>query len=117
MSPVTRHASSWSSPACGDRTSWTTSCFLASRASGRSSQRHSTTPVRRAPRRSTSVRGRQVIVHTRLESTQLKGNLLGDPTERDIFVYLPPSYEQDPDERYATAYLLHAYGENAEQVV
>ncbi len=58
-----------------------------------------------------------MIVHARLESPQLKGNLLGDPTERDIFVYLPPSYEQDPDERYATAYLLHAYGENAEQVV
>jgi S-formylglutathione hydrolase FrmB len=58
-----------------------------------------------------------VIVHTRIEGTQLKGNLLGDPSERDVFVYLPPSYEQHPGRRYATAYLLHAYGENAEQVI
>lgn len=40
-------------------------------------------------------------MHARLEGTQLKGNLLGDPCERDVFVYLPPSYEQDPGRRAA----------------
>ena len=30
-----------------------------------------------------------MIVHTLLESSHLAGNLLGDPSERDLFVYLP----------------------------
>lgn len=45
-----------------------------------------------------------MIVHTRLDSAHLAGNLLGDPSERDLFVYLPPGYE-DSDRRYPTAYL------------
>jgi hypothetical protein len=53
-----------------------------------------------------------VIVHTRLDGSHLAGNLLGDPSERDLFVYLPPGYEES-DRRYPTAYLLHAYGETA----
>ena len=57
-----------------------------------------------------------MIVHTRLESSHLASNLLGDPNERDLFVYLPPGYEES-DRRYPTAYLLHAYGQTAEQVV
>jgi S-formylglutathione hydrolase FrmB len=57
-----------------------------------------------------------MMVHTRLESSHLASNLLGDPSERDLFVYLPPGYEES-DRRYPTAYLLHAYGQTAEQVV
>ena len=40
-----------------------------------------------------------MIVHTLLESSHLAGNLLGDPSERDLFVYLPPGYEES-DRRY-----------------
>ena len=57
-----------------------------------------------------------MIVHSRLESANLAGNLLGDPSERDLFVYLPPGYE-DSDRRYPTAYLLQAYGETAATMV
>jgi S-formylglutathione hydrolase FrmB len=57
-----------------------------------------------------------VIVHSRIEGTELAGNLLGDPTERDLFVYLPPGYE-DSDARYPAAYLLHALGSSAETEV
>ena len=57
-----------------------------------------------------------MIVHSRIESTHLQGNLLQDPSERDLFLYLPQGYE-DSDRRYPTAYLLHAFGENAEQLV
>jgi S-formylglutathione hydrolase FrmB len=57
-----------------------------------------------------------VIVHTRLESAHLAGNLLGDPSERDLFVYLPPGYE-DSGQRYPTAYLLQAFGETAAEIV
>jgi S-formylglutathione hydrolase FrmB len=58
----------------------------------------------------------KMIVHSRVESANLAGNLLGDPSERDLFVYLPPDYE-DSAHRYPTAYLLHAFGENAEELV
>jgi hypothetical protein len=45
-----------------------------------------------------------------LESSHLAANLLGDPSERDVFVYLPPGYEES-DGQYPTAYLLHACGQ------
>ena len=54
-----------------------------------------------------------VIVHSRIEGTQLARNLLGDPSERDLFVYLPPGYDES-DTRYPTAYLLHALGSSAQ---
>jgi len=57
-----------------------------------------------------------MIIHTRIEGSHLAGNLLGDPSERDLFVYVPPGYEES-DRRYPAAYLLHAYGTTAEQVV
>jgi enterochelin esterase family protein len=57
-----------------------------------------------------------VIVHHLLDSPHLAGNLLGDPSERDIYVYLPPGYE-DSDRRLPTAYLLHPGGSTAEQLV
>jgi enterochelin esterase family protein len=42
-----------------------------------------------------------VVTH-RLESTVLRGNPLGDPTERALTVYLPPGYEADAGRRYPT---------------
>ena len=57
-----------------------------------------------------------MIVESRLDSAHLAGNLLGDPSERDLFVYLPPGYHSS-DRRYPTAYLLHAFGQNARDLV
>lgn len=57
-----------------------------------------------------------MIIHTRIEGSRLRGNLLEDPTERDLFVYVPPGSEES-DRRYPTAYLLHAYGTSAQQLV
>jgi hypothetical protein len=57
-----------------------------------------------------------MIVHSRLESSHLADNLLGDPSERDLFVYLPPGYD-DSSRSYPTAYLLHAFGQDAERLV
>ncbi len=39
------------------------------------------------------------IVHVAVDSRALRGNLLGDPSERTVAVYLPPGYD-DSDERY-----------------
>lgn len=57
-----------------------------------------------------------MIIDSRIEGVHLTGNLLGDPTERNLYVYLPPDYE-DSDRRYPTAYLLHAFGQDAESSV
>ncbi len=57
-----------------------------------------------------------MIVHSLIGSAHLAGNMLQDPSERDLFVYLPPGYE-DSKFRYPSAYLLHAFGENAEELV
>ena len=40
----------------------------------------------------------------------LEGNLEGDSPDRDVTVYLPPSYKADESRRYPVVYLLHGYG-------
>jgi len=40
----------------------------------------------------------------------LEGNLEGDSPDRDVLVYLPPSYEGDQNRRFPVVYLLHGYG-------
>jgi len=57
-----------------------------------------------------------VLVHSRLDSRHLAANLLGDPSERDVFVYLPHDYDTS-ERRYPTAYLLHALGDSAATMV
>jgi len=43
----------------------------------------------------------------------LAGNLEGDPSDRDVFVYLPPSYATARNKRYPVVYFLHGYGVGA----
>lgn len=50
------------------------------------------------------------IVEVKIPAPSLKGNLLGDAAERNISVYLPPSYDTSPTKRYPVVYLLHAFG-------
>ena len=45
-----------------------------------------------------------------LESQILQGNLPGDATERMLPVYLPPSYDINPDKRYPVIYVLAGHG-------
>jgi hypothetical protein len=42
----------------------------------------------------------------RFESDALKGNVLGDPHVRPLWVYVPPGYEQETDRRYPTVYQI-----------
>jgi S-formylglutathione hydrolase FrmB len=44
-----------------------------------------------------------------LESDALRGNPLGDPSERPLWVYVPPGYDDDPDRRYPSVYLIQGY--------
>ena len=50
----------------------------------------------------------------KVHGASLEGNLEGDPAERDVFVYLPPSYASQPNRRYPVVYFLHGYGATAE---
>jgi len=50
------------------------------------------------------LRGR--FEETVFTSTALRGNPLGDPHERPLWVYLPPGYDDDPDRRYPSVYVI-----------
>lgn len=52
---------------------------------------------------------RGTVVIEPFESQVLKGNPLGDPHVREIPVYLPPGYDQDPGRRYPVIYWLHGF--------
>src|SRR4026208_292081 len=39
-------------------------------------------------------------------SEVLRGNALGDPHERPLWVYVPPGYDDEPDRRYASVYVI-----------
>ena len=45
----------------------------------------------------------------KVHGKSLDGNLSGEPADRDVSVYLPPSYEVQPNRRYPVLYLLHGY--------
>lgn len=45
----------------------------------------------------------------RIVSAALRDNPLGDAATRPLWVYLPPGYDDDPDRRYPTIYLLQGY--------
>lgn len=47
------------------------------------------------------------VVAERFDSKALRGNPLGDPTERDVAIYVPPNY--DPHRRYPAAYAIVGY--------
>ena len=53
---------------------------------------------------STEIRGR-FDEHV-VESELLRGNPLGDPHARPLWVYVPPGYEDDADRRYPSIYVL-----------
>jgi S-formylglutathione hydrolase FrmB len=43
------------------------------------------------------------------ESAVLRENPLGDPWQRPLWVYVPPSYDNAPDRHYPVVYLLQGY--------
>ena len=44
-----------------------------------------------------------------VESEALRGNPLGDPHERPLWVYLPPGYDDEPERRYPSIYVIQGY--------
>src|SRR5262249_31157891 len=56
-----------------------------------------------------------MIEHIKVHGTALEGNLEGDAVDRDVFVFLPPSYAKEKSRRYPVVYALHGYSIGADQ--
>jgi S-formylglutathione hydrolase FrmB len=56
-----------------------------------------------------------ITEHVKVHGTSLEGNLEGDAVDRDVVVYLPPSYNTEKQRRFPVVYALHGYSIGAEQ--
>jgi hypothetical protein len=55
------------------------------------------------------------VEHIKVHGASLEGNLEGEAVDRDVFIFLPPSYAKDKHRRYPVVYALHGYFIGAEQ--
>src|SRR5208337_4710250 len=55
------------------------------------------------------------VEHIKIHGASLEGNLEGEAVDRDVIVFLPPSYNKDKHRRYPVVYALHGYSIGAEQ--
>ncbi|MGH9606574.1 MAG: alpha/beta hydrolase [Terracidiphilus sp.] len=55
------------------------------------------------------------VEHIKIHGTALEGNLEGEAVDRQVIVFLPPSYNKDKHRRYPVVYALHGYSIGAEQ--
>jgi S-formylglutathione hydrolase FrmB len=44
-----------------------------------------------------------------IDSELLRGNVLGDPSQRPLWVYVPPGYDDDPARRYPSVYMIQGF--------
>ncbi len=63
---------------------------------------------------STNADRKGTVETIKVHGKSLEGNLEGDSADRDVFVYLPPSYATEKNRRYPVVYFLHGYGVKAE---
>ena len=55
------------------------------------------------------------VERIKIHGVALEGNLEGDAVDREVLVYLPPSYAKEKKRRYPVVYALHGYSIGAEQ--
>jgi enterochelin esterase-like enzyme len=55
------------------------------------------------------------VEHIKVHSPAIEGNLEGETADRDVIVFLPPSYTHDTARRYPVVYALHGYFIGAQQ--
>src|SRR5665213_40716 len=53
--------------------------------------------------------------HIKIHGAALEGNLEGEAVDREVIVFLPPSYKTDKNRHYPVVYALHGYSIGAEQ--
>jgi enterochelin esterase-like enzyme len=55
------------------------------------------------------------VEHVKVHGTALEGNLERNAVDRDVIVFLPPSYAKETSRRFPVVYALHGYSIGAEQ--
>src|ERR1019366_5362131 len=55
------------------------------------------------------------VERIKIHGAALDGNLEGDAVDRDVIVFLPPSYATQKNRRYPVVYALHGYSIGAQQ--
>jgi S-formylglutathione hydrolase FrmB len=55
------------------------------------------------------------VERIKVRGASLEGNLEGNAVDRDVLVFLPPSYAKEKGRRYPVVYALHGYSIGAEQ--
>ena len=55
------------------------------------------------------------VEHIKIHGKSLEGNLEGNAVDREVIVFLPPSYAREKSRRYPVVYALHGYSIGAEQ--
>lgn len=55
------------------------------------------------------------VEHIKVHGKSLEGNLENDAVDRDVMVFLPPSYQKEKHRHYPVVYALHGYSIGAEQ--
>ena len=55
------------------------------------------------------------VERIKIHGAALEGNLEGDAVDRDVIVFLPPSYEKEKHRHYPVVYALHGFFIGAEQ--
>jgi S-formylglutathione hydrolase FrmB len=58
----------------------------------------------------TTASAQGTIRYLKLHAAALEGNLLGEPADQEVAVYLPPGYAESGTVRYPVLYLLHGIG-------
>jgi S-formylglutathione hydrolase FrmB len=62
----------------------------------------------------TAAPGKGSVERIKVHGKSLEGNLEGDSPDRDVSIYLPPSYKTNPNRRYPVVYMLHGYTDSDE---
>jgi S-formylglutathione hydrolase len=62
-----------------------------------------------APSRAQTAPATGTVERVKVHGKSLEGNLSGDSPDRDVSVYLPPSYRSEPTRRYPVVYMLHGF--------
>ena len=55
------------------------------------------------------------VERIKVHGTSLEGNLSGDSPDRDVSVYLPPTYQSEANRRYPVIYMLHGFTDSDSQ--
>jgi enterochelin esterase-like enzyme len=55
------------------------------------------------------------VERIKVHGTSLEGNLERNAVDREVLVFLPPSYAEEKSRRYPVVYALHGYSIGAEQ--